>query len=135
KGVAKPEPVVGRYLVGDVRETGRALVGGYHQIGVVVVVANDPVRRYHLVLDVVIGEVKQPAKVGPIAVDRLLGLGVAAAVGGRALDHETALGSDRHDQRVLYHLRLHQPQDLGPEILAAIRPPHATSRHLATAQM
>ena len=44
---------------------------------------------------------------------------LATAVRRRALDHEPALGADRDDQRVLDHLRLHQAEDLGAEVLAA----------------
>ena len=53
----------------------------------------------------------------------------------RPLDDEAALGADRHDDRVLHHLRLHQPEDLGAEILAPVGPADAAARHLAAAQM
>src|SRR6185436_11257325 len=48
---------------------------------------------------------------------------------------EAALGADRHDDRVLYHLRLHQAEDLGAEILAPVGPADAAARDAAAAQM
>jgi hypothetical protein len=54
------------------------------------------------------------------------------AGGGR---DEAALRADRHDDRVLDHLRLHQAQHLGAEILAPVRPAQAAARHAAAAQV
>ena len=54
---------------------------------------------------------------------------------GRSLDDEAALRPDRHDQRVLDHLGLHQPEHLGPEVLGPVRPAQAAARHAAAAQM
>ena len=45
EGVAQPEAVRDRDLVGDVGEGGRALVGRHHQIGIVAVVAHHARRR------------------------------------------------------------------------------------------
>src|SRR5205085_9134722 len=56
EGVAEPEVVVARDGVGDVGEGGRALVGGDHQVGVVIVVAEHVWRRLNLALDDVVGE-------------------------------------------------------------------------------
>ena len=61
--------------------------------------------------------------------------GLAAAFRRRSFDHEPALGPDRHDQRVLDHLRLHQAEHLGPEVLGPVRPAQAAAGHLAPAQM
>ena len=69
----------------------------------------------------------------PVALDDLLP--ERLAVGGRLLDDEAALGADRDDDGVLHHLRLHQPEDLGAEVLAAVRPADASARHLAAAQV
>jgi hypothetical protein len=91
-------------------------------------------RRHNLVLDDVVGEVEQALKEHPVARHRLLSDRVAA-FGGRALEHEAALGPDGNDERVLDHLGLHQAQDLGPEVLGPIRPTNPASRHLAPAQM
>ena len=54
--------------------------------------------------------------------------------GGRLSD-EAALGADRHDDGVLHHLRLHQAQHLGAEVLAPVGPAHAAARDLAAAQV
>src|SRR5690606_24835060 len=48
---------------------------------------------------------------------------------------ETALGTDRHDDRVLDHLRLDQAQHLGAEILAAVGPAQPAARHRPEAQV
>ena len=48
EGVVEPEAVVGRQAVGDVGELRRALVGGDDEVGVVLVVAHDAVRRHGL---------------------------------------------------------------------------------------
>src|SRR5205823_97867 len=55
--------------------------------------------------------------------------------GFRALDHESALGADRHDHRVLHHLRLHETEDLGAEVVGSVAPTDATPGDLAAAQM
>ena len=60
---------------------------------------------------------------------------LAPALRRRPLDDEAALGADRHDQRVLDHLRLHQPEDLGAEVLAPVRPAHPAARDPAAAQV
>ena len=133
--VAEPEPVGLRDLVGDVREAGRALVGGDDQVRVVIVVADHAVGRHHLAGDDVVGHVKQSRQEQPVARDPLLGQLLATAAGRRALDHEPALGADRDDQRVLDHLRLHQPQHLGAEVLGAVRPAQPTAGDLAAAQV
>ena len=57
------------------------------------------------------------------------------AVGRRRFDDEAALGADGHDHRVLHGLRLHQPEDLGAEVFAAIRPADAAARDAPGAQV
>ena len=61
--------------------------------------------------------------------------GIALAAGRRPLDEEAALGADRHDHRVLDHLRLDQAQYFGAEILAPVRPAQAAARDRAEAQV
>ena len=61
--------------------------------------------------------------------------GLAAAVGRRPLEHEAAFGADRDDQRVLDHLRLHQAEHLGAEVLAPVGPAEAAAGDLAAAQV
>ena len=99
--------------------------------------ADDLGRRHHRALGVeVVGDVQKAAHQRLVALDALGQRRLAP--GGRrrrALDHEAALGADRHDDGVLDHLRLHQPEDLRAEILAAVGPADAAARHLAAAQM
>ena len=127
--VAEPEAVGLRDLVGDVGERRRALVGGHHEVGVVTVAAHDIGWGDDLAggLVDVVGEVEQPRDEQLVAGDALGALRVA--VGGRVagglrglLDDESALGADGHDDGVLHGLRLDQTEDLGAEVLLAIRP-------------
>ena len=133
--VAEPEAVFDRDGVGDVGERGRALVGGDDQVGIVAVVADDVVRRHDLALDQVVGDVEQAVDEHAVAGDALGQLGIAIAADRRALDEEAALRADRHDDRVLDHLRLDQTQHFGAEILAAVRPAQAAARDRAEAQV
>ncbi len=133
--VTEPEPVLGRDLVGNVGERRRALVGGNDEIRVILVVADDPLRRDDIAADDVVGDVEQPTEEGPVTGDRLRLKCLASAVGRRALEHESALGADRDDQRVLDHLRLHQAEDLGAEVLAPVRPPQTAAGDLPPTQV
>ena len=133
--VAEPEAILLADAVGVVRERRRALVGSDHEVRIVGVVSLDPGRRYDLFADAVVGDVEQAAQIVLVAGDTFLQ--VALAVGGRrrALEHETALRSDRNDDRVLDHLRLDQPQNLGPEIFRPVRPAQSAARHFSPAQV
>ena len=135
EGVAEPEAVVLGNLVGDVGEGGGALVGGDHEIGIVVVVAHDVVGRDHaLVAAEIVGEVEQRRD------EQLVGRGAfrlhrLARALGQEFRHEAALGADRHDDGVLDLLRLDQAENLGAEILRPVGPADAAARDLAEAQM
>src|SRR5204863_7615842 len=48
--------------------------------------------------------------------------------GRRTLEDEATLRADRHDHDVLDHLRFHQPEDLGAEILHPVGPAQAAAR-------
>ena len=133
--VAEPEAVLGRDRVREVGERRGALVGRDDEVRVVAVVAHDVARRHDRAVDDVVGEVEQAADERPVAGDDLVAQGLAAAVRRRPLDHEAALGADGHDQRVLDHLGLHQAEDLGAEVLAAVRPAQAAAGDLAAAQV
>ena len=137
EGVAQPEPVILRHAVGDIGERRRALVRRDHQIGIVAVQPHDARRRHHRAVGrVVVGDVEQAAHQRLVALDHFGHQRVAPGIGRRrALDHEAALRPDRHDHGVLDHLRLHQAQDLGAEVLAPVGPADAAARHLAAAQM
>ena len=133
--VSQPETVVARHPVGDVRERRGALVGGHDEIGIVAVEPDDVPRRNDLAVDLVVHEVEEPADQGPVAFDGLGVDGLAAPRRRRALDHEPALGAHGHDHGVLHHLRLHQAQDLGAEILRPVGPAQPAPRHLPSAQV
>ncbi len=136
EGVVQPEAMRAGDAVGGVGERRGALVGGDHQVRVVLVVAHHALRRHDLVADYVVGDVQQ-------AVDEALVAGHALGEPGvtvqrrvrQLLGVETALGADRHDHRVLHHLRLDQAQHLGAEILAAVGPAQAATGHRAEAQV
>ena len=131
--VAEPEAVLLRDPVGRVGERRRALVGRDDQVRVVAVVADDVPRRHDLAVRDRVGHVEQAADERAVAADDLLEQRLAR--GRRALHDEAALRADRHDQRVLDHLRLHQPEDLRAEVLAPVRPAQAAARDAAAAQV
>ena len=70
--VAEPEAVLRRDPVRDVRERGRALVGGDDEVRVVAVVADDVRRRHDARRRAIgVGEVEQAADERPVALDDL----------------------------------------------------------------
>ena len=135
EGVAEPEAVLGGHAVGDVGEARRALVGGHHQVGVVAVVPHHVRRRHGLAVDQIVRDIEQAAQEGLVALDAFFQQRLALARGRRLLHHEAALRADRHDDRVLHHLRLHQAQHLGAEVLAPVRPAQPAARHRPAAQV
>ena len=135
KGIAKPETVVGRNTVGNIRKAGCALVCCHHQINVVGVMANHFGRRHDEALDQVVSEVQQAAKKELVAGYTLGQRGFAVSGGRWILQHEAAFGTDRNNHRVLDMLGFHQTQNLGAEIFAPVRPAQAAACHLAVAQM
>ena len=115
-------------LVGDVGERRRALVGRDHEVRVVAVVAHDVARGGTTVaVDDVVGDVEQRA-------DERRGRRRRPRAPA-SFDHEPALGADGDDQRVLDHLRLHQPEDLGAEVLVAVRPAQSAAGDRPAAQV
>ena len=119
--------------VGDVGEGGRAFVGGHDEVRIVGIAADDVARRDHFIAAQVVGDVEHAAQERLVRLDAFLL--ERGAVGGRVLDHEAALRAHRHDDDVLDHLRLHQAEDLGAEVLAAVGPADAAARDLAAAQV
>src|SRR5438309_2217067 len=59
ESVVEPESVLLRDGVGDVGKRRRALVGGDHEIGIVIVVAHDVIGWNDLVLTEVVGNIEQ----------------------------------------------------------------------------
>ncbi len=135
EGVAEPEAVVDRDGVRDVREGRRSLVGGDDEVRVVLVVANDIRRRHDLAAGDRVRHVEQAAHERPVALDDLLEQRSAVATGRRPLDDEAALRADRDDHGVLDRLGLHQPEHLGAEVLAAVRPADASARDPPAAEV
>ena len=135
EGVAEPEAVFRRHPVRNVGEGRGALVGRHHQIGVVAVMAHDMGRRGHPAAGQVVGNVQHAPDEGPVAGGALFLDGLAARRQRRPLREEAALGADRHDHRVLHRLGLGEPQHLGAEVLAPVRPAYAAARHRPAAQM
>src|SRR5438067_12742517 len=139
--VAEPEPAFRGDLVSKIGEGRGALIGGDDEIGIVAVVAHDIGRRHDGVPSTIvrglgndiIRNVEQTADQHLIALDALGGELIAR--GGWSLYDKATLRTDRHDDRVLDGLRLHQAEDLGPEILLAVGPSDAAARDLPGAHV
>ena len=90
---------------------------------------------HHGALDQVVCDIEQAREEGLVASHTFGKVGFAVGRRWRVLQDETTFGAHRHDHGVLHHLRLHQTQNLGTEILTPVGPAQASARHLATAQM
>ncbi|BAS17209.1 hypothetical protein AHiyo8_55120 [Arthrobacter sp. Hiyo8] len=136
----QPESILGGQAVRGVREGSGALVSCHHQVRIVVILT-DNVRRRHNLLAVacgheVVGEVEQAADEGLVAFDALgHPCGTVKCRIRKLLREESALGAGRHNHGVLDGLCLDQPEDLGPEVFTAVRPPQTATGHLAEAQV
>ena len=133
--VAQPMAVLGADGVGEIGERGRALVGGDDEIRVVSIDAHDLRRRHRLAGHQVVGDVQQAAQVVLVAGHAFLHERLAVGGRRRLLQHEAALGPDRHDDGVLDHLRLDEAKHLGAVILRPIGPAQPAARDLAAAQV
>ena len=134
KSITQPETVFFGQAIGDIRKGGGALVGGHHQIGIIAIMANHGGRRHYLICDPVIRDIQQPANKFLVAGDTLLLPGVPVRRGA-PFEHKAALGPHRHDNGVLHHLRLHQAQHFGTEILTPVGPAQPAPGHRTTAQV
>ena len=135
EGVAEPEAVLGREAVGDVREGRRALVRRDDEVGVVIVVARNVGRRDDLVARDIVRNIQHATDQGLVTGYDLLLQGLAASFCGRALHHETTLRPDGDYHGVLHRLGLHEAEDLGPEVLAPVRPADPAAGDLSAAQV
>ena len=134
--VTEPEAVFKRNGVGDVRKSGRSLVGGNNEIGVVAVEDRDPIGVDDLFIDDVVGHRQQRPNENAIGFGTLGKPGIALGRrAGQVLGVKAALGAGWHDDRVLDQLGLHETEDFGAEIVAAIGPAQASTRNRAAAQM
>jgi hypothetical protein len=98
-------------------------------------VADDGRWRNDLPIDDVVGQIEQPGHEQSVASGGLLEQRLTPARGRRPLGHESALRTDRNDDGVLDHLRLHQAQDLHAEVLAPVRPPDPAARDPPAAEV
>ena len=134
KGISQPEAVFFRQAIGNIGEAGRALVGRYHQIGIITVITHHLGRRYHRLSLTIVGDIQQAADKGLVTGNATL-LPCLPVRGIATFDHKAALGTDRHDDGIFYHLRFYQAQHFGPEILTAVRPAQATTGDGPATQM
>ena len=97
--------------------------------------AHDALRMHDRAIDEVVGDIEQAVDELAVARNAFGQHGIALTARGRTLDDEPALRTNRHDDRVLDHLRLDQAKYFGTEILAPVRPAQAATRDRAKAQM
>ena len=95
--------------------------------------AHDLRGRDDLAVFAVVGNVQQPAHHNFVA-GYSFGLKFVGFRRG-AFDDKAAFGPHRHDDAVLDHLRFHQTQNLGAEIVTPVRPADASAGDFAAAQM
>jgi hypothetical protein len=130
--IAEPETSTLRYAIGNVRKRGCALVGCYHKVRIVAVEHFHALGMHHVAADEIVGQLEHRVDQGLVREDDLLMRRLAAA---SRLDDEAALAADRHDDRVLDRLRLHQLEDFGAEIVGTVAETDSAARDLAGAQM
>ena len=131
--VPEPEPVPLAHRVRRIRERRRPLVRGHHEVRVGPVERADTRWMHDRSLDVVVREIQEPVHERHVLGEHLRLELVRCA--RPAFQDEAALGSVRHDDRVLDLLGLHQAEDLGPVVLLPVGPPDATARDHAGPQM
>ena len=89
-----------------------------------------------LTADDVVGEIEERLHEPAVTIDALGPHSVTIGlISGRPLDHEPTLRSGRHDDGVLHHLRLHQTEHLGTEVLRTVAPANPAACDAPTAQM
>ena len=135
KGIPHPEAVLRRQTIGDVREGCSPLVRSHDQVMVILIVTDHRGWRLNTCVHQVVGNVQQATDEGLIGFDALSLESLAIRYFRKALGHETTLGTDWHDYRVLDLLGFDQPENLGAVVLETIGPAQTTSSHLATTQM
>ncbi|MCY1233135.1 hypothetical protein D9M72_456600 [compost metagenome] len=138
--IAKPEAVLCREPVGDVRKRCGSLVGSDDKVVVVVVVADDVGRRNHRFAvrsrDQVIREVQKTTDERLVAFHALRH--PRRPVDGRVrelLGEESALGAGGNDDGIFDGLCFNKAKDFGAEVLAPVGPAQPATGHLAEAQV
>ncbi len=112
EGVAEPEAARRGDGVGDVGETGGALVGRHDQVGIVAVAPHDAPAAGRSAPSTMLSVRSSSAPMKSGRPQCLRAGSHRAARPPAAARHEAALRADRHDQRVLDVLRLHQARAL-----------------------
>ena len=135
EGVVEPEAEFRGEGIGGIGKSGGALVGSDHEIGVVVVVQHDARGVDDLAVDEIVRDVEQARDEKLVGGDAFPLDGVAAAFAGQLLRHEAAFGPFGHDDGILHLLRLGEAENLGSEVLRAIRPADAAAGDLGIAQV
>ena len=133
EGVTEPEPPFEGDAIRGVGERGGPLVGGDHEVGVVGIEPHRSRRGDDRAIDEVVRQIEERVDEQPVAANHL-GLH-RRTIGEGPAHHESAFRSGRNDHGVLDRLRLHETEHLGTEILGALRPPDAASRHGAHTQV
>ena len=134
--IVEPEVALGSNGIGNVGKRRGALVGGDDEVRVFAIKDGHAGGMDHFAVNDVVGHRQQRADEYLVA-GLSFGQPALAILGriGQVLGIEAALGAGRHDHRVLHALRLHQPQHFGAEIVAAVRPAQAATRHRPGAQV
>ena len=132
ESVAQPEVVLSRDRVGQIGKGRRALVGGHHQVGAVLVEHFDARRMHGTAVDHVVGQFEHRADERLVGVDHVVMIGRAAQA---RLDDEAALGAGRHDDRVLDRLGFHQVEDFGAKVVGPVAIADTAARDTPCAQM
>ena len=136
KGIAQPEATLESDGIGNVGESGRALVRRDNEIGVITVADHDAVGMHDLVFDQIVGDRQKAADEDAIAFGALCQPSIAIGSRiGQALRIKTALRTRRHNHRIFHPLGLHQAKDFGAEIIAPVRPAQPTSGNRPGPQM
>jgi len=133
--IAKPEFALERDAVGDVGEGRGPLVGGDDEIGIVAIVDDHAGRVDDPVVDDVVGDRQQRADEYPVGFRAFGKPRIAARHGRELLGEEAALGAGRDDHGILDHLRLHQTENFGAEVVAPVRPAQSAARDRPAAQV
>ena len=135
KGIAQPKAATEGNIIGNIGKTRRALIRRNHQVGVVVIAANDRLGRHHTITLAVIGNIQQAANKQFVA-GHALGKQLLSRLKLRRASGDKAPFSTGGNYDGIFHLlRFYQPQDFGAVILQAVGPAYAAARNFTAPQM
>ena len=137
RGESIAEPVAHLFAdgIGRVGEGRRALVGRDHEIRVFAIPDDRVGRMDHLPFHEIVGDAEQRADEFLVGIPASLEPGIAVAAVRQLFGQEPALGANRHDDRILDLLRLHEPQHFGAIVGRPVRPAQAATRNRAESEM